>query len=109
MSKYRNKRVTVDGITFDSIKEARRYMELKMLEKGGYISDLQLQVPFELVPTQRNRDGKVVSRKVSYIADFTYTEDGQFVVEDVKGFQTDLYRLKKALMMDRHGIEIREV
>ena len=107
MSKYRNKRVTIDGITFDSQREGRRYTELKLLEKAGYITDLKLQVPFELVPTQR-KDGKVISRKVSYIADFTYMENGKYIVEDVKGCKTDVYRLKKALMMHVHGIEVIE-
>ena len=108
--KYHNRKVEVDGILFDSAREARRYGELKLLEKGGYISGLQLQVPFELIPNQKNIDGKVVERKVSYIADFVYLDrDGRTVVEDSKGMRTEVYKLKKKLMRYVHGIEIKEV
>lgn len=111
MSKYRNKKCNIDGIWFDSIREGRRYAELKLMEKGGYISDLQLQVPFELVPNQKNIDGKVVEKKVVYRADFVYrdNETGKTVVEDSKGYRTEVYRLKKKLMRLVHGIEIKEV
>lgn len=112
MSKYRNKKVNVDGIWFDSIKEARRYGELKLLEKGGYISDLKLQVPYELLPNQKDIDGKVIERKVRYIADFVYRDkNGQEVVEDAKSkaTKTEVYRLKKKLMLDKYGIRIKEV
>lgn len=107
MSKYRNTKVSVDGILFDSAKEARRYTELKLLQRGGYISDLRLQVPFVLIPSQR-KDGKLIERKCSYIADFVYTENGEQVVEDVKGVRTEVYRLKRKLMYLVHGIKIRE-
>ena len=107
MSKYRNTKVSVDGILFDSAKEARRYTELKLLQRGGYISDLKLQVPFVLIPSQR-KDGKLIERKCSYIADFVYTENGEQVVEDVKGVRTEVYRLKRKLMYLVHGIKIRE-
>ena len=110
MSKYRNRKVTVDGIVFDSVREARRYGELKLLEKGGYITDLKLQVPFELLPNQKDIDGNVIERKVRYIADFVYTDrNGQQIVEDAKGMRTEVYRLKRKLMLDRYGIQIREV
>lgn len=110
MSKYRNKKVNVDGIWFDSIRESRRYGELKLLEKGGYISDLRLQVPYELIPNQKV-DGRVVERKVRYIADFTYHDNvkNEDVVEDAKGYFTEVYRLKKKLMMMVYGIQIKEV
>lgn len=108
--KYHNRKVSVDGILFDSAREARRYGELRLLEKGGYISNLRLQVPFELIPNQKNIDGKVVERKVSYIADFVYLDrDGRTVVEDSKGMKTEVYKLKKKLMRYVHGIEIKEV
>ena len=110
-SKYRNRKVTVDGIMFDSEKEARRYGELKLLQKTGYISDLQLQVPFTLIPSQ-SKDGKVIERKMSYKADFVYKDkDGKQIVEDVKSeaTKTEVYRCKKKLMLYVHGIEIREV
>lgn len=111
MTKYRNRKVTVDGIMFDSVREARRYGELKLLEKGGYISNLRLQVPFELLPNQKDIDGNVIERKVRYIADFVYfdRQKGQEVVEDAKGVRTDVYRLKKKLMLDKYGIQIKEV
>ena len=103
MSKYRNRRTVYDGITFDSQREAERYRQLKLLERAGEISDLKLQVPFELIPKQPGE------RAVKYIADFVYTEDGQTVVEDVKGFSTPVYRLKRRMMQDKHGITIKEV
>ena len=110
MSKYRNKKVNVDGIWFDSQREARRYGELKLLQRGGYISDLRLQVPYELLPNQKDIDGKVIERKVRYIADFVYTDkDGREVVEDAKGMRTEVYRLKRKLLLDRYGIKIKEV
>ena len=111
MSKYRNKKCNVDGIWFDSIREGRRYSELKLMEKGGYISNLRLQVPYELVPNQRNREGKVIERKVVYRADFVYFDNDkqEEVVEDAKGFRTEVYLLKKKLMLDRYGIQIKEV
>lgn len=108
--KYHNRKVQIDGILFDSAREARRYGELRLLEKGGYISNLRLQVPFELIPNQKNIDGKVVERKVSYIADFVYLDrEGRTVVEDSKGMKTEVYKLKKKLMRYVHGIEIKEV
>jgi len=94
--------MTVDGIKFDSRKEARRYRELTLLAAAGELRDLKLQVPFDIVV-----NGKKVC---SYRADFTYTDKaGQFVVEDAKGFKTPEYRLKKKLLDACLGIEIREV
>ena len=103
MNKYRNKKTIVDDITFDSKKEAMRYKHLKAFEKAKLISDLQLQVPYILI------DKSQYGRVVKYIADFVYIEDGQTVVEDVKGVKTDVYRLKKRLMAERYGIVIKEV
>lgn len=103
MSKYHATRTVVDGITFDSKREAARYTELKLMQRAGLISDLRRQVKFELIPKQQGE------RAVSYIADFVYSEDGQTVVEDVKGVRTPVYRIKKKLMLWRHGIRIREV
>lgn len=107
-SKYHNKKVTLDGITFDSRKEAKRYQELRLLERAGAISDLQRQVAFILIPSQKV-DGKVVERPVKYLADFVYTEDGEMVVEDTKGFKTADYIIKRKLMLYVHGVQIREV
>ena len=100
----------VDGITFDSAKEANRYAELRLLEKAGQIFNLQRQVPFVLIPKQV-RDGKTVERPVVYKADFTYTENGEEVVEDVKSpaTKTKEYILKRKLLLWQYGIQIREV
>lgn len=108
MTKYGNRKVTRDGITFDSIRECQRYCELKLMQRAGVISDLRLQVPYELIPVQRI-DGKVVERAANYIADFVYTENGTTIVEDAKGCRTKEYILKRKLMLWRHGIRIREV
>lgn len=107
-SKYHSRKVTVDGITFDSRKEARRYSELLLLERVGAIQNLQRQVKFELIPSQRI-DGKVVERACTYIADFVYEENGRKVVEDTKGFKTLDYIIKRKLLLYRYGIQIREV
>ena len=102
MAKYNNVKTVVDGVTFDSKKEAQRYQTLRILEKAGCITDLKCQVAFELIPKQ---DGE---RAVKYIADFVYNEDGQVIVEDVKGKKTQVYIIKRKLMLERHGIKILE-
>lgn len=107
MAKYHNRKVTRDGETFDSVKEYRRFCELRLLERAGAVTDLRRQVKFELIPAQRI-DGKVVERACSYVADFVYMENGQQVVEDAKGMRTQEYRLKRKLMLWVHGIRIRE-
>ena len=106
-SKYHSRKITKDGMTFDSVKEYRRFCELHLLERAGAIADLQRQVKFELIPSQRV-DGKVVERPCTYVADFVYQENGKAVVEDTKGFKTPDYRIKKKLMLYIHGIQIRE-
>ena len=103
MNKYRNKKTVLDGITFDSMKEAKRYKQLKIFERAGLIKDLKLQVPFVLI------DKTSYGRAIKYVADFVYTEDNKMVVEDVKGVRTDVYRLKKRLLAERYGIVIKEV
>lgn len=109
-TKYNNKKITVDGQIFDSKKEANRYKELRLLEKAGAIKDLRMQVKFTLIPAQRDEaTGKVVERECSYKADFVYDEDGKAVVEDVKGFRTKEYIIKRKLMLYQYGIRIREV
>ena len=103
MNKYGAKRVKApDGQVFDSALEYHRYNLLKLLERGGAISDLKRQVSFELIPKQEGE------RACSYVADFTYLEDGKLVVEDCKGFKTDVYKIKKKLMLWVHGIRIKE-
>ena len=108
LSKYGNKKWELDGQVFDSQREARRYQELRWLLRMGLISNLQRQVPFELIPTQR-RNNKVIERPVKYVADFVYMENGERVVEDAKGVRTKEYVIKRKLMLQRYGIQIREV
>lgn len=118
-SKYGSKKVTIDGITFDSQKEARRFRELSLLERAGKVTDLKRQVTFLLIPCQYEPDtigvrggvkrGKLIEREVSYVADFVYTEDGKQIVEDTKGFKTKDYIIKRKLMLYIHGIRIKEV
>lgn len=108
MSKYHSRKITRDGMTFDSVKEYKRFQELALLERAGQVSDLQRQVKFELIPSQRI-NGKVVERACTYIADFVYFQDGQMVVEDTKGFKTKDYIIKRKLMLHVHGIRIKEV
>lgn len=107
-TKYNNRKVTIDGIEFDSQKEARRFRELCLLERAGRITELQRQVKFELIPSQRI-DGKVVERACNYIADFTYKENGKEVAEDTKGFKTKDYIIKRKLMLHKYGIRIKEI
>jgi hypothetical protein len=117
--KYNNKKTVLDGISFDSKKEARRYSELSLLEKAGVITDLKRQVKFVLIPAQREADiigkrggvkpGKVIERECAYIADFVYQENGKTVVEDTKGVKTKDYIIKRKLMLYIYGIRIREV
>lgn len=105
-SKYHAKKTVVDGITFDSKREADRYLVLKSMEEDGTIEDLRRQVRYELIPAF-DVDGKH-HRAVSYVADFVYRENGHEVIEDVKGVVTDVYRLKRKLVAYRYGANIRE-
>lgn len=94
---------------YASRKEHRRACELRFMQKAGIISDLKEQVPFELIPSQRGEDGKVVERACSYIADFVYRDEkGNLVVEDTKGVRTKEYIIKRKLMLRVHGIRISE-
>ena len=95
-SKYRN--IKTNG--YDSKKEANRAYELKMLERGGIISNLQEQVKFIIQPKFKH-NGKA-EREISYIADFVYAKDGSQVVEDVKGFKTDVYKIKRKMLLFSH-------
>lgn len=118
--KYGNKKVEINGITYDSKKEARRHAELLLLEKAREIHDLQMQVRFVLIPKQYSNTEftkagkpKVAESECSYTADFVYiTADGERVVEDVKNpylRKEPRYRIKRKLMRWVHGIEIKEV
>lgn len=109
--KYGNRKVeTEDGI-FDSVKEYSRWQELKLMERAGEIYELQRQVPFVVIPAQRDDRGKLIEREVKYIADFTYREKcgNRLVVEDTKGMKTREYILKRKMMLYRLGIRIQEV
>lgn len=110
MSKYGNRKTTVDGVTYDSAKEARRGAELRLMQRAGLIQDLARQVRYTLIPAQR-RNGKVVERAATYTADFVYTQNGETVVEDVKSpaTRTQVYKLKKKLMLWEYGIEVKEI
>ena len=118
-NKYGSRKITRDGMTFDSVKEYRRFCDLSLLEKAGKISDLQRQVEFVLIPAQREPDtigargavkpGRVIEKSVVYNADFTYYENGAFVVEDTKGMRTKDYIIKRKLMLWEYGIRVREV
>ena len=117
MAKYKNKKIIVDGIAFDSKKEAKRYQELKALEKAGEIYDLRLQVKYPLIPAQYGIiDGnkrKCIEREVTYIADFVYKDKyGQVHVEDAKNpylRKEPRYVMKRKMMLYFHGIKIEEV
>ena len=110
MSKYNSKKTTVDGFTFDSKKEAKRYLELKQMEKDGLIHNLQLQVPFELIPSfEILVDGKKRKRrKMEYIADFVYYINNTRIVEDVKGRKTEVYKIKKKIFEYKFKETIKE-
>lgn len=120
-SKYHSKKITINGITYDSKKEARRHARLLEMERNGEIKELNRQVKFVLIPAQREPDkvgprggvrkGKVIEREVSYLADFTYFQDGQYVVEDVKSAITrkePLFVVKRKLLLWVHGIRLKE-
>lgn len=125
MSKYGNKKICVDGIQFDSKLEANRWLYLKGLENRGLISNLQRQVKYILVPAQYAQStefykrgekkglpkpGRLLELPVSYIADFKYVDNGgDTVVEDTKGVKTPDYIIKRKLLLERYGIQIKEV
>lgn len=105
-NKYNAKKTTIDGVVFDSRREAKRYTRLRAMEDEGKIQYLRLQVPFELVPSFEC-DG-VKYREMKYVADFVYYRDGKVVVEDCKGFKTPEYKLKKKLMAYVNHVNIEE-
>lgn len=118
-NKYRNRKTR----GFDSAKEANRYNELRLLERAGIIEGLRRQVHFELTPTVRepgktgprggSKPGRVILQKSEYVADFVYCQNGEIVVEDVKGYRGGeaykLFVLKKKVLYDKTGILIKEV
>lgn len=110
LNKYKNKETVVDGIKFQSLHEAHRYCELKYMERAHLISGLQLQRRFTLLGAQKDETGKVIERPLTYVADFVYKDqNGKTVVEDAKGMKTDVYKIKRKLMLSIYGIRIVEV
>lgn len=103
MTKYKAVPTIIDGIRFASKKEANRYKELRLLESKGVIKNLRLQVPYTLI--EKSKYG----REIRYVADFVYAYEGQEVVEDTKGYRTDVYKLKYRLMQEINKITIHEV
>lgn len=119
MNKYHNRKVKVNGLVYDSKRELRRWNELLLLQRAGQITDLKRQVKFVLIPAQHEestigkrggiKQGKLIERECSYIADFVYTENGKMVVEDTKGCKTKDYIIKRKLMLYIHNIKVREI
>lgn len=126
--KYNNKKTSVNGISFDSQKEARRYQELVMLERSGLIKNLERQVKYILIPAQyetverygkkgqKLKDGqKLLEREVAYVADFVYEENGETIVEDIKGYRDPSsagfakFIIKRKMMLYFHNIKIKEI
>ena len=107
-SKYKAKKVVVDGIKFDSKREEQRWKDLLILQHIGEIKDLRRQVRFELQPSYK-KNGKTI-RAITYIADFTYFLNGKLIVEDSKGYRTEVYKLKKKIFEYKYPeLEIKEV
>ena len=98
-SKYRNQKINADGKEFDSQLEYARYRQLKLLERAGEIKNLRLQVKFLLQPKYK-KNGKTI-KEILYIADFTYYDvrKGKMIIEDTKGYRTEIYKLKKKILM----------
>lgn len=118
-SKYKAKKTEIDGIIFDSKREANRYMYLRDSQKRGDIWNLQMQVKYVLIPAQYEHDrtgrmsgkirGRLLERECSYYSDFEYDDEDGHHVEDVKGVKTPAYAIKRKLMLHVHGIRITEV
>ena len=119
--KYKNRKVNIDGVEFDSMKEYWRFAELKQMQAEGKITDLQRQVKYILLPAQREPDtigkrggvkkGKLLEREVAYYADFVYklADSGTLIVEDTKGVRTTEYIIKRKMMLYFHKIRIKEL
>ena len=109
MTKYHSRKTVLDGITFDSKREAHRYRELSLLLRAGEISDLRCQVKYTLIPSQKKPSGGT-ERPLTYTADFVYIgRDGKEVVEDAKGMRTQQYIMRRKMMLYVYGIEVMEV
>lgn len=123
-SKYGAEKTVVDGMTFDSRKEANRWGELCLLERAGEIKNLRRQVEYVLIPEKREpptvgkrggvKEGRVIQKAVKYKADFVYEDkEGKTIVEDVKGYKGGgayaVFVIKKKLMCQVFGIDVREI
>lgn len=123
-SKYGAEKTVVDGMTFDSRKEANRWCELRLLERAGEIKNLRRQVEYVLIPEKREpptvgkrggvKEGRVIQKAVKYKADFVYEDkEGKTIVEDVKGYKGGgayaVFVIKKKLMCQVFGIDVREI
>lgn len=109
-SKYGNRRTQVDGIWFDSKGEAEHYKILKLREEAGEIHSIELQPGFRFMHKgeylKMRSKGYPNGRTIKYKADFSFIENGKRVVQDFKGYDTDVSRLKRALVELFHGIRI---
>ena len=112
-NKFNAKKIKIQGETFDSMAEAKRWRDLQWLQRGGVISGLQRQIVYQLLPAQYDDNHKMVERAVTYVADFVYYEKGELVVEDVKGYKKGphyaVFVIKRKLMLYFYGIKVREV
>ena len=114
-NKYNAKKTPVDGMVFDSKKEAERYIVLKALEKRGDIHNLRCQVKYTLTPTIRDKDGKLIEKTWTYTADFVYEKDGKEIIEDVKGYRNSAsaayrcFRHAKCVLMHFYEKEVIEI
>jgi hypothetical protein len=108
-SKYKAKKTEIDGITFDSKSEARRYEELKLLQRGGAIKHLSLQPRFMLQEGFVNIHTGKKERAIEYVADFMYLEGGKVIVEDVKGMKTTDYKIKRKLFINKYQNEYKHI
>lgn len=123
VGKYRNKKVVVDGVEFDSKKESQRFLVLKDAQDRGIISELTLQPQFELIPKitekviehKKTKDvikERFVSHPITYIADFSYIKDGKEVVEDVKGSPKlidGVFKIKEKLFRWKFGFSLTRI
>lgn len=108
-NKYNARKTTIDGVIFDSSREAKRWQELKLLEKSGQIKDLKRQVYFVIADSVRLSGEARRKPALRYVVDFVYMEadSRKYIHEDAKGFETPESRMKRHLMMYRHGIDVR--
>jgi hypothetical protein len=108
-SKYRAKKIIIDGIEFHSIAEGKRYKELKLIERAGEIKDLILQPRFLLQEGFKDINTGKKERKIEYVADFMYTKNGVKIVEDVKGMKTVDYKIKRKLFIYKYQNDYRHI